>query len=94
MFLLSRHVWNKRVKRAVVESKNVPKVKGIRVEEAVKDIEYNDHGMPKILTGKATIRLFGNGFSDTTMVAFTTQEKKFGEPCEGIIQETKEKVFT
>lgn len=57
-------------------------IRGIRVEEAEKEPKY-ENGIPSLLTGtRATLRLFGEGFTEDTVITFTHQERAYGGECQ------------
>ncbi|XP_059473199.1 unextended protein isoform X2 [Neocloeon triangulifer] len=65
-------------------------VTGIRVEVAERDPTYDENGVPVLLVGMtATIRLFGQGFTNETSVAVTSVPGLRGENC----QHPSNKVF-
>ncbi|KAJ8664242.1 hypothetical protein QAD02_005904 [Eretmocerus hayati] len=59
-------------------------IEGLVVETAEK-LEHSDDGTPQILADKkAVIRLFGVGITASTIIAFTLEEGKYGDPCNRI----------
>lgn len=50
------------------------RIDGVRIESADKTVEYDDENIPELITRThARIRLFGCGFTDQTVIAFTKE---------------------
>ncbi|XP_038221115.1 metal transporter CNNM4-like [Zerene cesonia] len=63
------------------------KVMGLRVEEGEKEPKIVDGMIPSVLREtKFTLRLFGEGFTDDTWIAFTHHPQAYGSPCRFLIQ--------
>lgn len=61
------------------------RVFGLRVEEVDKGVHYEDEGVSVILSNKeATIRLFGEGFTQHTIIRFVTQRMERGMDCDDV----------
>lgn len=55
---------------------------GLRIDEAQKGAEIEE-GIPQILTGlDYTIRIFGVGFTENTLVIFTRIQGHYGGSCQ------------
>lgn len=53
---------------------NEIRIDGMRIESADKTVEYDDENIPELITRtNVRIRLFGCGFTDQTVIAFTKQ---------------------
>ncbi|XP_034193575.1 metal transporter uex isoform X2 [Osmia lignaria lignaria] len=60
-------------------------VEGLRIETSEKDPSYREDGIPEILAGsRAVIRLFGFGFTEDTLVAFTDEPANRTDICDKI----------
>lgn len=61
------------------------RVEGIRIERADKDPSYTEEGIPELLADtKTTIRLFGTGLSNQTVIAFTNIPGDRGDFCDKV----------
>lgn len=50
------------------------RIDGMRVEASDKTVEYDDENIPELITNtNVRLRLFGCGFTDQTIIAFTKQ---------------------
>ncbi|XP_068625897.1 unextended protein-like [Battus philenor] len=68
--------------KVAVVSNVAPKVMGLRVEEADKEPKIVDEVIPSVLRStKFTLRLFGEGFTDNTEIAFTHVPEDYGTLC-------------
>ncbi|XP_063632006.1 unextended protein-like [Cydia splendana] len=62
------------------------KIDGLRVEEADKDPKIVN-GIPSVLSdSKFTLRLFGQGFTTRTVIAFTEEPLEYGQPCKFLVK--------
>ncbi|KAM3955297.1 unextended protein [Aphomia sociella] len=62
------------------------KVMGLRVEESEKEPKNVDGMIPSVLTGTTfTLRLFGEGFSNDTVFAFTHKPQDYGRSCHNLL---------
>ncbi|XP_045530368.1 unextended protein-like [Pieris brassicae] len=88
---------DKRVKRQIMSQmadfSSVKRVEpmvfldGIRVEEAEKDPKILDDGVPSVLAEtKVTLRLFGQGLTSRTVIAFTHDALEYGQPCKFLLK--------
>lgn len=60
------------------------RIDGLRVETSDKSVEYTDENIPEFFSStKATLRLFGSGFTENMMIAFTEEAIERGGVCEG-----------
>ncbi|XP_045506050.1 unextended protein-like isoform X1 [Colias croceus] len=60
---------------------------GLRVEEAEKDPKILEDGIPSVLADtKVTLRLFGQGLSQRTVIAFTHDALEYGQPCKFLLK--------
>lgn len=58
------------------------RIDGMRVEKAVKSVEYDDDNIPELISrSNARIRLFGCGFTDQTVITFTKQNNDRNGAC-------------
>lgn len=58
------------------------KITGFRVEESDKEPKIVDGGIPSVLLNtKFVLRLFGDGFTNDTMLSFTHVPARYGEEC-------------
>ncbi|XP_026313925.1 metal transporter CNNM2-like [Hyposmocoma kahamanoa] len=65
----------------------LPKVRieGIRVEDSAKEPKIIDESIPSVLADTAvTLRLFGDGLTENTAIAFTHEVGDYGDPCKFI----------
>lgn len=64
-------------------------IEGLRIESSDKEPIHGDEGIPRILAGtNAVIRLFGQGFTNDTVITFTDVLAERGAICDKI--KTKE----
>ncbi|XP_011303756.1 metal transporter CNNM4 [Fopius arisanus] len=57
-------------------------IHGLRVEHAIKEPFIAKNGMPEILAGgEATLRLFGTGLKNDTMIVFTDEKPQEDKSC-------------
>ncbi|KAL4714243.1 hypothetical protein ACJJTC_009595 [Scirpophaga incertulas] len=62
-------------------------VEGLRVEEADKEPKIIEDGIPSVLAeSSVTLRIFGEGLSADTVIAFTNYPQEFGQPCKFILK--------
>ncbi|XP_037875807.1 unextended protein isoform X2 [Bombyx mori] len=60
-------------------------IEGIRIEESEKEPHIED-GIPSVLADTAvTIRVFGDGLTSKTAIAFTRQDLPYGQPCKFLL---------
>lgn len=65
---------------------NGVKVMGLRVEESAKEPKIVDGMIPSVLTETTfTLRLFGEGFSNETVFAFTHKPLEYGKTCHNLL---------
>lgn len=70
--------------RSIDHQKSGVRVDGFRVEHSDKSVSYSDDGIPEFIgLSRATLRLFGSGFTDEMMIAFTEESSSRGGPCLG-----------
>ncbi|XP_045782034.1 unextended protein-like isoform X2 [Maniola jurtina] len=66
----------------VIEGSTKLRVMGLRVEEAAKEPKLVEEMIPSVLTETTFhLRLFGEGFTNDTVIAFTHHAAKYGTPC-------------
>nr|XP_032526212.1 metal transporter CNNM4-like isoform X1 [Danaus plexippus plexippus] len=72
----------------VVRSDAVPIfVEGLRVEDAAKEPKIIEDGIPSVLADtKVVLRLFGQGFTPRTVIAFTQDPMDYGQPCKFLVK--------
>ncbi|XP_017785691.1 PREDICTED: metal transporter CNNM4 isoform X2 [Nicrophorus vespilloides] len=59
------------------------KVHGVRVDVAPKEPHLDEYGVPYLLAGSTyTLRLFGRGFSEHTLITFTQYKGNYGDSCQ------------
>ncbi|XP_023158973.1 metal transporter CNNM4 [Ceratitis capitata] len=59
------------------------KIFGFRVESSNNEIEYHDGGVPSVLKdSEFTIRIFGKGITQDTVITFTAISNTFGGKCQ------------
>ncbi|CAK1554455.1 unnamed protein product [Leptosia nina] len=62
------------------------RVMGLRVEESEKEPKIVDGMIPSVLREREfTLRLFGEGFTEDTTIAFTHHPQEYGTPCRFLI---------
>lgn len=67
-------------------SNTTVRVMGLRIEESTKEPKLVDEVIPSVLRETLfTMRLFGEGFTDETVIAFTHMPEKYGTPCHFLI---------
>lgn len=67
-------------------SEPIVRMKGFRVEEADKEPKIVDGMIPSVLRDtKFTMRMFGEGFTNNTMIAFTHVPLRYGEECRHLV---------
>lgn len=58
------------------------RIDGMRVEASDKTVSYNEDNVPEFTSRtKATLRLFGCGFNDQTMITFTQDANNRNDAC-------------
>lgn len=58
------------------------RIDGMRILSADKSIEYDEEDIPKLVTRtKTRLRLFGCGFTDQTVITFTSQSNERNGAC-------------
>lgn len=81
---------NKDLGSVFTSVKTVPavlQIEGLRVEESDKEPDIIDDGVPSVLAdSKVTLRLFGQGLTDRTVISFTYDAIRFGEPCKFLVK--------
>ncbi|KAJ2939879.1 hypothetical protein O0L34_g6579 [Tuta absoluta] len=62
------------------------KLIGLRVEESEKEVKVFNDSIPSVMRErKFTLRLFGEGFSDDTKIAFTNVPQDYGKECDHLL---------
>lgn len=70
--------------RSIDHPRSLIRIDGVRVEKSDKSIDYNDDNIPEFISStRATLRLFGSGFTENLMIAFTEESNTRGGACEG-----------
>ncbi|XP_049883189.1 unextended protein-like [Pectinophora gossypiella] len=63
------------------------RIEGLRVEDSEKEPKIVEDSIPSVLADSGvTLRLFGEGLTTRTMIAFTYDAQKYGEPCKFLIK--------
>lgn len=63
------------------------KMVGLRVEEAAKEPKIVDGVIPSVLREtKFVLRLFGEGFTNDTVIAFTHSAEEYGSVCNHLVK--------
>lgn len=62
---------------------NTIRIEGIRVDSSDKAVSYNDEAIDFVAQSKATLRLFGSGFTEQMVIAFTEESNDRGGACLG-----------
>lgn len=58
------------------------RINGLRVEHSYKEVTLNPEGIPELLAStETTLRLFGTGLSENTIITFTANKSFYGGPC-------------
>ncbi|CAG4981489.1 unnamed protein product [Colias eurytheme] len=71
----------------VVQTNVTLKIMGLRIEEGEKEPKIVDGMIPSVLRDtKFTLRLFGEGFTDDTSIAFTHHPQAYGSSCHFLIK--------
>lgn len=61
---------------------NEIRIDGMRVESSDKPVSYSDDNVPEFVSRtKVTLRLFGCGFTDQTMITFTLDANNRNDAC-------------
>ncbi|CAG9789813.1 unnamed protein product [Diatraea saccharalis] len=62
-------------------------VEGLRIEDADKEPKIIENGVPSVLADSSvTLRLFGEGLTPRTVIAFTNYPQEFGQQCKFILK--------
>ncbi|KAI5632957.1 metal transporter CNNM4 [Phthorimaea operculella] len=62
------------------------KLVGLRVEESEKEVKVFNDSIPSVMRErKFVLRLFGEGFSDDTRIAFTHTPQEYGKECDHLL---------
>ncbi|XP_059056452.1 unextended protein-like [Achroia grisella] len=62
-------------------------VDGLRIEDSEKEPKITEDGLPSVLADTGvTLRLFGEGFTSRTVIAFTNYEQEYGQQCKFILK--------
>ncbi|XP_015609987.1 metal transporter CNNM4 [Cephus cinctus] len=70
---------------AAVPATDEIRIEGLRVEYTDKEPRISEYGVPEVLVGyNTTVRLFGIGITQKTLIAFTDVPAKYGTICEKI----------
>lgn len=65
------------------QEQNGLQVLGLRLEIHEKEVEYDDDGVPEVLADtEHTIRIFGNGFTETMLITFTERQITSDRSCQ------------
>ncbi|GBP32700.1 Metal transporter CNNM2 [Eumeta japonica] len=63
------------------------RIQGLRVEESDKEPKVVEGGIPSVLADtKMTLRLFGEGLTDRTVIAFTHDILDYDQPCKFMVK--------
>lgn len=58
------------------------RIDGMRIESSSQSISYDDNNVPELISqSKATLRLFGCGFTEQTIITFTQHANNRNEGC-------------
>lgn len=61
---------------------NEIRIDGMRIETSEHEVSYDENNVPEFISRtKATLRLFGCGFTDQTMITFTQDANNRNEGC-------------
>ncbi|XP_050676369.1 unextended protein-like [Leptidea sinapis] len=72
---------------SVVRADPAVHIDGLRVEVSSKDPKFSDDGIPSVLAdSKVTLRLFGQGLTQRTVIAFTYDALEYGLPCKFLLK--------
>ncbi|XP_045457079.1 unextended protein-like [Melitaea cinxia] len=73
---------------SIVRSTQIPiDLDGIRVEDSDKEPKIIEDGIPSVLAdSKVVLRLFGQGLSERTVIAFTHDPLPYGQPCKFLLK--------
>ncbi|XP_013139297.1 PREDICTED: metal transporter CNNM4-like isoform X1 [Papilio polytes] len=62
-------------------------VEGLRIERSDKEPVIIEEGIPSVLAGSGfTLRLFGQGLTRRTVIAFTHDPMDYGQPCKFLVK--------
>ncbi|RVE44499.1 hypothetical protein evm_010828 [Chilo suppressalis] len=62
-------------------------VEGIRIEDSSKEPKIIEDGIPSVLADSSvTLRIFGDGLTPRTVIAFTNYPQDFGQQCKFILK--------
>ncbi|XP_060809108.1 unextended protein [Amyelois transitella] len=62
-------------------------VDGVRIEDSAKEPKITEDGVPSVLAGTAvTLRLFGDGLTPRTVIAFTDYAQDVGSKCKFMLK--------
>ncbi|XP_048485877.1 unextended protein [Plutella xylostella] len=72
----------------VVRAERIPvRIEGIRVEESSKPPDIIEGGIPSVLSGSGlSLRVFGEGITAGTVIAFTYDALDYGLPCKFLVK--------
>ncbi|XP_072943229.1 unextended protein-like [Epargyreus clarus] len=73
---------------SVVRADEIPiVVEGLRIEDSDKEPKIIDDGIPSVLADtKVVLRLFGQGLTSRTVIAFTHDPMEYGQPCKFLLK--------
>ncbi|XP_038221088.1 metal transporter CNNM4-like [Zerene cesonia] len=84
---MKRQLMSQMMDFTSVKSTGAILLDGLRVEEAEKDPKILEDGIPSVLAEtKVTLRLFGQGLSQRTVIAFTHDALEYGQPCKFLLK--------
>ncbi|XP_068626136.1 unextended protein-like [Battus philenor] len=62
-------------------------IEGLRIEDSDKEPKIIEEGIPSVLAeSKFTLRLFGQGLTQRTVIAFTHDPMEYGQPCKFLVK--------
>ncbi|XP_022819240.1 metal transporter CNNM4-like [Spodoptera litura] len=65
----------------------VVNIEGLRIENSAKDPKIIEDGIPSVLAdSRVTLRLFGDGLTSRTVIAFTHETQQYGQPCKFLLK--------
>ncbi|XP_047542193.1 unextended protein-like [Vanessa atalanta] len=72
---------------SVVRSTDPINIDGLRIEDSDKEPKIVEDGIPSVLgESKVVLRLFGQGLTEKTVIAFTLDPLPFGQPCKFLLK--------
>nr|XP_049704314.1 unextended protein isoform X3 [Helicoverpa armigera] len=62
-------------------------IEGLRIENSDKEPKIIDESIPSVLAdSRVTLRLFGDGLTSRTVIAFTHEVQQYGQPCKFLLK--------